>query len=142
MAENDSFGFLLGETARTWRNRLDQRLKPLGMSQARWLVLVHLNRAGSDMTQRELSERLGIEGPSLVRLLDRMETDGWVERRVATHDRRAKTVHPTAKAGTMIRRIKRIAADLRGEVLAGIPAADLATASAVLERIKHRMEQL
>jgi MarR family transcriptional regulator for hemolysin len=142
MANNETFGPLLGEIARSWRNKLDQRLKPLGMSQAKWLVLLHLNMASSDMTQKELSERLGIEGPSLVRLLDRMEADGWVERRVSPNDRRAKIVHLTAKANAMIREIKRVAAKLRSELLSDISAEELSTASSVLHRIKQRMEQL
>lgn len=142
MPNSETFGFLLGETARSWRNKLDQRLRPLGMSQAKWLVLLHLNMAKHDMTQKELSERLGIEGPSLVRLLDRMETEGWVERRVSPEDRRAKTVHYTRKASGMIREIKRIAARLRKELLSDIAPKDLAIASSVMQRIKQRMEQL
>ena len=142
MANNETFGFLLGDTARNWRNKLDQRLKPLGMSQAKWLVLLHLNMASHDMTQKELSERLGIEGPSLVRLLDRMETDGWVRRRASTEDRRAKTVHYTRKASGMIREIKRVAARLRRELLSDINEKELAIASSVMQRIKQRIEQL
>ena len=142
MPEQQSFGFLLSETARTWRTRLDQRLRPLGLSQAKWLVLVHLNMSRCELTQKALSERLGIEGPSLVRLLDRMEADGWVERRISPTDRRAKTVHATAKAGRTIRDIKRVAARLRSELLGDIAPEDLAVANHVLQRIKQRAEQL
>jgi MarR family transcriptional regulator for hemolysin len=142
MADKETFGFLLGETARTWRTKLDQRLRPLGLSQAKWLVLLHLNMARDELTQKELSERLGIEGPSLVRLLDRMEADDWVERRASPSDRRAKTIHLTAKAVKTIREIKRIATKLRGELLGGISAKELATASDVLQRIKQRAEQI
>lgn len=142
MATSDNLGFLLGETARTWRTRLDQRLRPLGLSQAKWLVLLHLNAAKNDLTQKELSERLAIEGPSLVRLLDRMQADGWVERRAAPNDRRAKTVHLTARALEVIREIKRIAARLRGELLSDVSAEELAIVRDVLQRIKQRAEQL
>jgi MarR family transcriptional regulator for hemolysin len=142
MATGENFGFLLGETARTWRTRLDQRLRPLGLSQARWLVLLHVNMARNDLTQKELSERLGIEGPSLVRLLDRMESDEWVERRASPSDRRAKTIHLTARAVETIRDIKRIATRLRGELLSEISAEELAVASNVLQRIKQHAEQL
>ena len=55
MANNESIGFLLSETARIWRNKLDQRLRPQGLSQAKWLVLVHLNMAKSELTQKELT---------------------------------------------------------------------------------------
>lgn len=142
MPVNESLGILLAETARCWRNKLDQRLKPLGVSQAKWRVLLHLNIARSVMTQKELSEKLGIEGPSLVRLLDRMEVDGWVERHPSQTDRRAKTVHLTDKANTMIVEIKQVAAKLRKELLNSISAAELATVTSVLQRIKQRTEQI
>lgn len=142
MAKKETLGFLLSETARIWRTRLDQRLRPLGLSQAKWRVLVYLEMADSALTQKALSERLGVEGPTLVRLLDRMETDGWVERRPSPADRRAKTIHATPKAEDVIRDIERIAAGLRGELLAGIPARDLALVTEVLQRIKGRAEQL
>jgi len=142
MATSETFGHLLGETARIWRTKLDQRLRPLGLSQAKWRVLLHLNMARDDLTQKELSERLGIEGPSLVRLLDRMEDDDWVERRASPNDRRAKTIHLTARALETLREIKRIAAKLRGELLSGISADELAMVSDALQRIKLRAEQL
>jgi len=142
MAKKETFGFLLAETARTWRTRLNQRLRPLGLSQAKWQVLVHLNMARSDLTQKELSERLGIEGPTLVRLLDRMETDGWVKRFASTSDRRAKIVRHTPKAVGTIREIKHVAAKLRGELLVDISPQELAIAGDVLQRIKQRAEQL
>jgi len=142
MAKKETLGFLLSETARIWRTRLDQRLRPLGLSQAKWRLLVYLEMADCELTQRALSERLGIEGPSLVRLLDRMEADGWVERRLAPADRRAKTIHATARAVDTIRDIDRVAAGLRRELLADIPAQELALVSDVLQRIKRRAEQL
>ena len=142
MPRNEVFGMLLGETARSWRNRLDQRLRPLGLSQAKWQVLLHLNMVADSLTQKQLSERLGIEAPSLVRLLDRMEADGWIIRCPSPSDRRAKTIHGTDKAAAVIREIKEIAATLRKELLAGIPGEELAVASSVLTRIKDRANTL
>lgn len=138
----ENLGILLAETARSWRNLLDKRLRPLGLSQARWMVLLFLARHGDGLTQKRLSECLGVEGPSLVGTLDRMEADGWVERRVSEVDRRAKTVHRTGKAMELTREIKQVAARLRGELLEGIPAEDIEQAMALLTRIKQRVEQI
>ncbi|MFO6383447.1 MarR family transcriptional regulator, partial [Pseudomonas aeruginosa] len=46
MAQTDKhyFGTLLAQTSRAWRAELDRRLSHLGLSQARWLVLLHLAR--------------------------------------------------------------------------------------------------
>lgn len=139
---SESFGLLLAETARVWRSKLDQRLRPLGLSQAQWVALVHLSRAQEAITQRELAERVGIEGPTLVRLLDRMSRDGWIERRESSRDRRSKTVHLTERARAILSEIYAVAAQLRGELLRDVPAAQLKVCGDVLRRINAAAQAL
>lgn len=138
----ENFGALLAETARVWRTKLDQRLKPLGLSQAKWSVLLHLSKAGEGINQKELAQRLGIEGPTLVGLLDRLSADDLVERRESPSDRRSKTVHLTTKAEEITRHIAVIARALRTELLSGIDAAAMRHCQQTLEQIKQRLEQL
>jgi len=138
----ENFGILLAETARTWRHRLDQRLKPLGLSQARWVLILVLNRYGDGVTQTELAVRAGIEGPTLVGLLDRMAEDGWIERRASETDRRAKTVHLTDKAQEISVQIKQVARKLRQELLSDVPQEELTHVMQILEGIKQRAEKL
>ena len=97
----ETVGQLLHETARVWRHKLDQRLRPLGLSQARWRTLAHLARG--HLTQRDLAERIGIEEPTLARLLSRLEDDGWIKRENARHDRRCKTVHLQRKSSAELK---------------------------------------
>ena len=92
----ETVGQLLHETARVWRHKLDQRLQPLGLSQAKWRTIAHLARG--QLTQRDLAERLSIEEPTLARLLTRLESGGWIKRENAQHDRRCKTVHLQPKS--------------------------------------------
>ncbi len=138
----EQLGPLLGETARLWRARLDERLRPLGLSQARWLVLLQLARRGDGVMQKELAQWVGIEGPTLVRLLDRMSEDGWIQRRDFPHDRRAKTVHLTDKAHGVIGQINAVAAELRRELLDGVDPADIPTCLRVLQQVKRKAEHL
>jgi len=136
----DHLGQLLGETARAWRANLDRRLRPLNLSGARWLVLLHLARSPEPLMQKDLAERVGIGGPSLVALLDRMAGDGWIERRPGGGDRRSKTVHLTARARRVIPRIEETAGALRRELLAGLPQEDLRCCVRVLRRIRRSAE--
>lgn len=138
----ENFGILLAETARTWRHKLDQRLKPLGLSQARWVIILVLNRYGDGITQTELAEHAGIEGPTLVGLLDRMAKDGWLERRASETDRRAKTVHLTGKSQEVSVQIKQVARKLREELLADVPKDALVQVMQVLEGVKQRADKL
>ena len=136
------FGSALAETARVWRMRLDQRLKPLGLSQAKWRALLSLARDGEGMTQTALAERLGIEGPSLVGLLDRLAADGWIERLVCADDRRVRRIYLTEKARSTLEEIEAVAARLRQELFGDIAEEDLLHCLAVLRRIRDKAESL
>jgi len=81
-------------------------------------------------TQKELAILLGIEGPTLVGLLDRLAHDGWIERREADYDRRAKTVHLRPKARELLRDINEVAASLRQELLSDMTFEEIAIANA------------
>lgn len=141
-AKKEQLGMAIGEAARCWRTKLNERLRPLGLSQARWMVLMHLSKRGDGVVQKELAEWLGIEGPTLVRILDRMTEDGWIERRESTTDRRAKTVHLTKQSRAIITQINKVAAQLRGELLAHINPADIDACTRVLQQIKHTAEDI
>jgi MarR family transcriptional regulator, transcriptional regulator for hemolysin len=136
----ETIGPLLHGTARAWRLKLDERLKPMGLSQAKWRTLLHLSVAPGPLTQAEIAARLGIEEPTLVTLLHRLENGGWVTRRSSPHDRRCKMVHLGRRAQRVIAQINAVASELRHELLADIPAPQLRTCISVLARIQERAE--
>jgi len=133
---------VLWEIPRLWRSAMDRRLKPLGLSEAKWRTVLHLARGPVNMNQRELAYRLGIEAPTLARLLDRLAADGWVERRADKNDRRVKAIVLLPKASETIRQIDRAINDMRAEVLHGLPAKDLRACVAVLKLIRERTERI
>src|SRR3982750_2082953 len=139
--DTESFGPVLHGAARAWRLKLDERLKPMGLTQAKWRTLLHLSLAEGALTQAETAPRLGIEEPTLVSLLHRLEKSGWVVRRDAEHDRRCKTVHLGKRARDIISQINGTAADLRRELLDDIPSSELHTCMRVLERIREKAEE-
>ncbi len=128
-------GITISRTARTWRTKLDERLSPLGLTQARWLVLMHLSRMGGESLQKELAFIVGVEGPTLVRVLDGLERIGLVQRLGVEGDKRARLIRLTPKADSVISDIMRIGIKLRGEALAGISDEDLESFFRVLEAI-------
>jgi MarR family transcriptional regulator, transcriptional regulator for hemolysin len=136
----ETLGPLLGGAARAWRLKLDERLKPMGLSQAKWRTLLHLSVAPGPLTQAEIAARLGIEEPTLATLLHRLESGGWVTRRSSLHDRRCKMVHLGRRAQRVIAQINAVANELRRELLANIPSPQLRTCISVLARIRERAE--
>ncbi|NJB68122.1 MarR family transcriptional regulator for hemolysin [Desulfobaculum xiamenense] len=134
-------GLLIAEIAREWRLRLDERMKPFGMSGARWVALLCLQKIGPT-SQKHLAETIGVESPTLVRLLDRLEQDGWVLREVSETDRRKKLVRLTAQAGSFLDDFERIAISLREEIIKGIPKDELETCTKVLVDIRASLFRL
>ena len=113
----------------------------MGLSQAKGRTLLHLSIAPDALTQKEIAARLGIEEPSLVTLLHRLEQDGWVRRRSAQYDRRYKLVQLGPRAQSVIAQINAAADELRHELLADISPSELHTCVRVLSRIRAKAEQ-
>jgi MarR family transcriptional regulator for hemolysin len=137
----ETFGPLLHGTARAWRLKLDERLKPMGLSQAKWRTLLHLSLAPGTLTQTEIAARLGIEEPSLVTLLNRLESERWVARRSSPHDRRCKVVYLGRRAQRIITQINAAADELRHQLLSDISASELQTCIKVLTQIRGKAEK-
>ena len=141
MSKGETFGPLLHGTARAWRLKLDERLKPMGLSQAKWRTLLHLSIAPGTLTQAEIAERLGIEEPSLATLLHRLEREGWITRTNSSRDRRCKMVLLGRRAQRVISQINAAAEKLRHELLKNVSAADLRTCARVLRQIYEKAEK-
>ena len=138
--DTQKIGLVLVETARAWRTKLDQRLRPLGLSQGKWTTLVHLAWGGDKLTQRELASRIGIEEATLAGLLDRLQTDGWIARKTSARDRRCKTVHLQPRSKKILSHIFEAAQELRQELIADIPPSQLETCVRVLTRIRDKAD--
>jgi MarR family transcriptional regulator for hemolysin len=121
-----------------WRQRLDARLSHLGLSQAKWRALATIALSEEGMNQSELAGRMGIEGPSLVALLDRLSRDGWVSREVSCRDRRCKILRLTDKATPLIEEIAAVAETLRQELLQDVSYDELQCCAAVMRKIRDR----
>jgi MarR family transcriptional regulator for hemolysin len=134
------FARRLAETAHRWRTELDQRLVPLGLSQARGLILQYLSIHGDGLQQNALAEIVGIRGSTLVRQLDRLEADGWVERRNDPEDRRAKTIHLAEKSMPMVHEIQNIIKALRQEFLSGLSESQLKICFTVFDHIQEQID--
>lgn len=137
----DEFPFAVARVTRRWRKLLDERLKDLGVTQARWTTMVYLQQGGEGLTQRELATLMAIENPTLVRLLDSLEQQGLVERRACPHDRRARRLHLTDEGREFMEVLTTRANVLRDEMLAGISHEDLSTALTVFQTIMDNAEK-
>ena len=138
----EQFPFAVARVTRRWRKLLDERLKDLGVTQARWSTMFYLQRGGEGLTQRELASLMAIENPTLVRLLDSLEEQGLIERRLCQKDRRARRLHLTSSGEAFMDELNSRARALRDEMLEGVDNADLEIAVHLFNRIMVNGDRL
>jgi MarR family transcriptional regulator, transcriptional regulator for hemolysin len=136
---DEEFAESLHLAAHSWRIALDRRLRPLGYSRSLWMVLLHVSLKDG-ISQGDLAERLGIEAPTLVRLVDRMEAEQLLQRRASETDRRVKHLHLSPAGRKEVERIRAVAAEVRREALTGLDQAEINMAFDVLKKIRSKLE--
>jgi MarR family transcriptional regulator for hemolysin len=138
----ERFSTALHATARSWRIALDARLKDLGVGQSGWLTIAILAKSRAELSQRALADQLGVEGPSVVAMLDRLEQAGLVLRAPCPTDRRVKLIHLTDAGRALYAKVKKQADAYRASVLGEVPPAQLAAATELLELLRTRIEEM
>lgn len=129
-----NFGFLLSETSRRYVLRFEQRARAISLTLPQCKVLVRLE-TNKGVSQTKLAEFVGVEPMTMVRILDRMEADGLIERRPDPEDRRARRLYLTRKAKPLLDQIWHLARLTRAEAFAGISRQEREGFIGVLERI-------
>jgi MarR family transcriptional regulator, transcriptional regulator for hemolysin len=136
-----TFGFLLKDVGDLYMQRFEQRAAALGLTLPLCKVLIGLaNHEGISQTQ--LAKLTDIDTMTLVRILDRMESDGWLERRNDPTDRRAPCIYPRAKSKALVDDIWYLADLTRREAFAGIPSTQADLVIALLDKVGSNFASL
>lgn len=120
LKETRRFGFLLRDVTRLYAQRFEKHAASLGLTLAQCRTLVRL-ADNEGVSQVRLAELTDLEPMALVRILDRMEAEGWLERRSDPRDRRVRCLYLTSKAKPRLDDIRRVIDVTWGEAFAGIP---------------------
>ena len=137
----ERFSDALHSTSRSWRQAVDRRLKYLGVSQASWMTIAYAAKARSPLSQSELADKLGVEGATMVAMIDRLVKAGLVIREASTTDRRIKRVVLTPAGVSIYEKVKTEATALRKELLADMDQKKLLIATELLEGLQGIIER-
>ena len=138
---DERFSAALHGSARQWRLLIDRRLKDLGVSQAGWMTITMAAKAKEPLSQSELAAAVGVEGATMVAMLDRLSKAGLIERVPSETDRRVKRVTVTPAGMDLYLQVKKEANAVRKELLAGIDPAVLLAATELLEALNTRIDE-
>lgn len=119
--------------SRKWRRTSHEVLAAFNVSEACATPLLIAGRLGEGIRQGTLAEHVGIEGPSLVRLLDQLCDTGLMQRHEDPNDRRAKTVTLTDAGRAITAQMEEELVNLRARVLKGVTRIELETTLRVLQ---------
>jgi MarR family transcriptional regulator for hemolysin len=125
--------------ARSYRMVADKALADLGLSQATAWPIVMAGRLGDGVRQGAVADALGVEGPSLTRVIDQLVAAELMQRKEDPSDRRAKTLHLTPAGAAQRLCIESVLMDLRRRVFDGASYEDLAAFVRVLELLRGHL---
>jgi MarR family transcriptional regulator for hemolysin len=134
--------FHLAHLTRRWRQVLDSEVQASGLTDATWRPLLHLHLLGNGIRQKELAASVGIEGPSIVRLLDTLVAKGLVERSEDATDRRAKQLALTPAGRSLVARIREIVMSLENELLAPFNDAEISLLADIILRLESTINDV
>jgi MarR family transcriptional regulator for hemolysin len=124
----------LGVIARQMRKGFDSTVGEVGVTRSQWTVIAVVARHPG-ATQRTIAEALDMTEAAAGRLIDRLCSDGLLERRPKPDDRRAYSVHLTAAAGPILKKLGGIGERNEGIAFAGLSTQELAQLDKLLDRV-------
>lgn len=135
-----ALGLLVHDVARLMRRRFEQRAREAQLPLSRNLCSVLLYVAREEgMSQVRLAHLLDIEPITLVRLIDRLEESGLIERRLNPRDRRVWMLYLTAAAGPVLKQIHDLTQTVREEAFAELPEAGRQALIGMLQQLKANL---
>ncbi len=136
-----TFGFLLKDTGRLYTQRFEQRAAALGLTLAQCKVLIYLaNKEG--ISQAQLAELTDLPPMTLVRSLDFLESQGWLERRNDPTDRRARRLFLRAAGRPRVADIWHLVQLTHREAFAGIPKKQADLMFELLDKVRSNISSL
>jgi MarR family transcriptional regulator for hemolysin len=109
------------------------------LTDASWAPLIHLGETGDGLNQTELAARVGIDGSSLVRLIDMLVERGLVERRMDPLDRRARRLFLSDAGRQAERHLRSVLVEAETELLADVDDEEIAVVLHALTKIEARI---
>ena len=133
-----SLGFLLYEVSRLLRRNFDARVRHLSLTQAQWRTIVYMAK-NEGCKQATLADFLEIRPITLTRLLDRLQSSGWIERRPDPDDRRVTRLYLTESAKPLLETLWGKAMASRKQALQGISPEQQAALFDALKKMKNNL---
>lgn len=129
-------------TANWLMHGVEETLRPFGLTHPQYNVLRILSGAGADgLPCGEVGARLVTREPDVTRLLNRMETRGYIRRGRSTEDRRIIRAYLAPAGAELLWSLEKPVRDATRGALAPLGTAKLEQLTALLEEVRIQIEE-
>ena len=134
-----SIGYWLTLATQSFHRAVSDEVAPHGITYRQSQVLAWLVLEG-ELSQAELANKMMVEPPTLVGILDRMERDGWITRNSCPADRRKKMIRATTAAEPVWEKIAEGGRRVRASATAGLTEQEVETLKQLLDRVNRNLD--
>ena len=139
MNSNDSISHWAHRALISLKMHVDSRAKDLDLASPEVMILHALDETETSSLMK-LARRVGKAHPPVLRHVDRLVSEGLVERLPHPGDRRVKVLKLTQKGKAIIPRVNTIVEDIHSAALGGLDQSEIDTAVHVLKSIVDNLE--
>jgi MarR family transcriptional regulator for hemolysin len=137
----NSIGFIINRTAKALIYVFDQELRnKFGITFGQWKIIITLANNNDGLTQKEIAEKLGLEGPTIIPIIDKLEKDGFVKRIVDKNDRRNNQIFLTEKTTSSLDSMISYALKIKEISIRNISEQDISITKHTLEKMWHNIQ--
>ena len=112
----------------------------MGISIGQWKIIIVVYNAGTGLTQKEVADLLDLEGSTLIPIIDKLEKDGLLNRRVDQQDRRNNRIFLTAKSEKTIGLMLDWGLKINNWLTLDISEEDILVTKRTLEKISNNIQ--
>ncbi len=131
---DDCLAFIASRSAKVFSEALEERLRPYNITRAQWIAMYYIH-TGDSITQRQLADKMSVKEPTVVRLLQKIEQDGLLERSGNEMDKRVKRLLLTERGTRLCCDILPVVEKFKEDTIAEVSEEDLQTLKDVLSRM-------
>ena len=132
---------MINRTAKALIHVFDQELrKNVGISIGQWKIIIVVYNAGTGLTQKEVADTLDLEGSTLIPIIDKLEKDGLIRRRVDQQDRRNNRIFLTAKSEKTVGLMLDCGLKINNWLTLNISEEDILITKRTLEKMSHNIQ--
>jgi MarR family transcriptional regulator for hemolysin len=137
----NSIGFIINRTGKALINVFDQELrKNFGITFGQWKIIITLSNNNDVLTQKEIAEKLGLESPTIIPIIDKLEKDGFVTRKPDKNDRRNNRIFLTEKATSSLDSMVSQGLKIKERSIKNIPNENLSITKDTLEKMWQNIQ--